>query len=118
MAARRRAWFDQLAEVLHEEGAGGVWDRLYDDLLADGKHWREAVPLAVRRARLAVYLLAGVEQSAAAARLGVSERTGKYDALAIRRVVLRPRGRSVVSALPRVPLTPDDVPAERRMSRR
>ena len=87
MPATLRPWVVQIREILIVEDACGLWDRLFDDLLDDGKHWSVAWPIATRRARLGVFLVARWEQRAAAEDLGVSERTAKSDALALRRAV-------------------------------
>jgi hypothetical protein len=115
MAARRCAWLDHLHELLHERGAFGLWDPLFDDLLAAGMHWRKAYPVARRRVELAIYLLHGLEQAEAARRLSVSLRTVKYDARAIRGAIWLAR---LDGPTGRVPLTPEEVPIDRRRRRR
>lgn len=112
---RRRAWFDKLAELVLDGGAPGLWGTLYDSLLADGMHWRTAFRIALRQAKLAIYLLDGVEQRAAARLLGVSERQAKYDAQHVRRAVVARRAGS--APVRRVPLVPEDVPLQRRRRR-
>ena len=111
-----RPWLVQVREILIVEDVVGLWDRLFDDLLDDGKRWKVAFRIANRRVRLAVFLAARWEQRAAAAELGVSERTAKGDAAAIRRAVKR--GNPGYRPGARVPLTPADVPADRRTRRR
>jgi hypothetical protein len=119
MAARRRAWLYQLRELVHDHGARGLWDLLYDDLLAGGMYWRTAFPIARRRIKLGILLLYGLEQAEAAARLGVSLRTVGSDTRALRRAISRAPGEQP-STPPagRVPSTPEEVPAEHRSSRR
>lgn len=124
LTTRRREWLAALGEMYWELG-GNVFARvLYDALLADlraqGVHWRTAVRVALRRARLAVYLLDGWEQQVAARELGVEARTGKSDAQAIRRAVELWRARRTLERAPaeRVPLMPEDLTPERRWVRR
>jgi hypothetical protein len=108
--------------MLLEEGEGFprvLWGELYDSLMARGMHWRPAFHIALRQVRLAIYLLAGLEQRAAARALGVSERTAKYDAQHLSRVLRASAFRaSSGPVVLRLPLQPEHVPAARRRPRR
>jgi hypothetical protein len=73
-----------------DEDPAAFWrqllDQLHNELIRSGKHWRPASRISLRRAQLARRLLEGQEQRASAADLGVSERTAKSDAAALRHV--------------------------------
>lgn len=87
----RRPFLNALARRLDELGGDELIQRLFnaldEQLRTDGVDARDAFRIAVRGCRLAVLLLAGREQRAAARELGISERTAKYDAQRLRRVV-------------------------------
>lgn len=119
MAARRRPWVSQLRWVMHEHGLRVIWSVLFDDLMAGGVHWLMALRISRRRARLAVALFLGLEQTEAAARLGVSLRTVASDARALRRVISAATDESwAAPPVDRIPVTPAEVPVERRSRRR
>jgi hypothetical protein len=89
----RRRWLWRLEQALKAHGWQSFVSSLTVELdgLAreDGLTGEDASRVALRTARLCLLLLAGVEQKAAAQQLGVSERTGKYDAARLRRAVSR-----------------------------
>ncbi len=103
------AALQRLRVVLEDEGlqdrlARAMYWPLFEHLRGSGTDARSASTLALRQAKLAVYLMRGYEQREAAEALSVSERTAKSDARQIR-AVIRDMRVAATRELPPIPIT-------------